>query len=87
MKQLMRVSKQELINLSNQYKLNITGTKTKAQLAIHIIEAEKIKTRNTQITNFFKRKREDTDENNTEYTPDTKRRTLKSSTTLDNCTT
>ena len=76
MKQLMRMKKPELINLCNQYKLKIIGTKTKAQLAISIIETERTKTKNKQITNFFKRKRQDTDDNNTEDTPDSKRQML-----------
>ena len=76
MNQLMRMKKPELINLSNQYKLKIIGTKTKAQLAISIIETERTKTKNKQITSFFKRKRQDTDDNNTEDTPDSKRKML-----------
>ena len=71
MRQLMKMNKSDLIDLSKQYKLKIIGIKTKAQLAVNIIGHEKAK--NKPITNFFKRKRQDMDENNID-TPDSKRR-------------
>ena len=71
MRQLMKMNKSDLIDLSKQYKLKIIGIKTKAQLAVNIIGHEKAK--NKPITNFFKRKRQDMEDNNAD-TPDSKRR-------------
>ena len=73
MRQLMKMNKSDLIDLNKQYNLKITGMKTKAQLSVNIIGHEK--TKNKPITNFFKRKRHDMDDNNVD-TPDPKRRPL-----------